>query len=35
MKDNQHHGTLILHNFEDPFLHNEFAQAYSIQRSFD
>ena len=31
MEDNQHHGTFILHDFEDPFLHNKFAQDYSIQ----
>ena len=35
MKDNQHHGTFILHNFEDLFLHNEFAQDYSVQHFLD
>jgi len=35
MKYNQHHGTVILHDFEDPFLYNESAQDYSVQRFLD
>ena len=30
MKDNHHNDTIILHNFKDPFLHNESTQDYSI-----
>ena len=32
MKDNQHQGTVILRNFEDPFLHTEFVQDHIIHR---
>jgi len=35
MKDNQHHGMIILHNFEDPFLQAEFVQDYIIHHFLD
>jgi len=35
MEDNYHHGLIILHDFEDPFLHNKFAQEYNVQHFLD
>ena len=32
MEDIPHHGTVILHVFNDPFQHNKYAQDYRIQR---
>jgi len=31
MDDSYHHDMIILHDFEDPFLHNESTQDYNIQ----
>ena len=35
MKDIQHHSTFILHDCEDPFLHNVCVQDYKVHRSLD
>ena len=32
---NHHHGTIILPDFEDHFLHNKSAQEYNIQPFLD
>ena len=35
MEDNHYHGTIVLHDFGDHFLHNESIQDYNIQRFLD
>ena len=35
MENNRHHGTFILQDFENPFLHNECIQDYNVHRFLD
>ena len=35
VKDISHHGMIIFRDFEDLFLHNNYAQNYNIQRFLD